>query len=78
MLDRIARLIDVKSIVTLGIVAAFVYLAVTEVVTSENFMQVVLVIITFYFAKKDKSDESENIMYVEMPITEEVDDSKAF
>ena len=69
MRERCAKLIDVKSIVTLGIVAAFVYLSITKTVDAENFMQVVLVIITFYFAKQNRPPEPEgDIVYVEMPL----------
>ena len=53
MLDKLSRLIDVKSIVTIGVVAAFIALALTGAIDSKDFMSVVFVIITFYFAKKD-------------------------
>lgn len=61
MLKKLARLIDVKSIVTLLLAATFVYLSVTSKVTAEQFLTVWTVVISFYFGtqvgKKEKEDE---------------------
>jgi hypothetical protein len=56
MLDQIKKLIDVKTIVTFVVIAVFAYLAITGKITVENVMQVTLVIITFFFAKKSDSE----------------------
>lgn len=49
MLDRIAKLIDVKSIVTLELVATFIYLAVMGEIDGDKFMTIFTTIIAFYF-----------------------------
>jgi len=56
MKDQFTKLIDVKSIVTFTVIAVFAYLSVAGKVTAENFMQVVFVIITFFFAKKSSEE----------------------
>lgn len=56
--DRIAKLIDVKSIVTIALTAVFGYLAVVEKEVPEQFLTIYTVVIGFYFGtqsqKKDK------------------------
>ena len=49
MLDNIAALIKVKTIVTFAVVAVFVYLTVTGAITPDNVMIVVSTVIAFYF-----------------------------
>ncbi|MBR6102440.1 MAG: hypothetical protein IKP95_08435 [Ruminococcus sp.] len=49
MINRIAKLIDVKSIVTLALTAVFCLLAVEGEVSSEQFLTVFTVVISFYF-----------------------------
>jgi len=53
---KLARLIDVKTVVTFTVIAVFAYLATTGKITPENVMVVVSMIITFFFAKKDTND----------------------
>ena len=49
MLENIAALIKVKTIVTFAVVAVFVYLTVTGAITPDNVMIVVSTVIAFYF-----------------------------
>lgn len=49
LLQKIAKLIDVKSIITLTLTIVFAYLSITQVVQPEQFMTVFTVIISFYF-----------------------------
>jgi hypothetical protein len=49
MKSKLAKLIDVKSIVTLLLVFIFCYLAVVGRVTSQDFMTVFVIVIGFYF-----------------------------
>lgn len=56
--ERIAKLIDLKSIITIMMILALVIGWAFDKVTSEQFIPLVTMIITFYFAKKD-SKESE-------------------
>jgi hypothetical protein len=52
---KLAKLIDVKTLVTFTVIGVFAYLALTDRITPENVMQVVLVIIAFFFAKKEST-----------------------
>lgn len=49
MWERLARLIDVKSIVTIILTAVFSVLAITGRVQADQFLTVFTVIIAFYF-----------------------------
>jgi 5-bromo-4-chloroindolyl phosphate hydrolysis protein len=49
MIEKLKKLIDVKSIVTLVLAAVFAYLAVTGKITAEQFITIFTVIISFYF-----------------------------
>jgi len=57
MKDKIAALIDVKTIVTFVVIAVFAYLSFTGKLAVDQVMIVVSMIITFFFAKK--SDDAE-------------------
>lgn len=54
---RIAALIDVKSLTTLALMIAFVVLSITGVIAAEQFLQIFLVIITYYFTKAQDKDK---------------------
>jgi len=57
MKERIAKLINVKTIVTFVITAVFAVLALRESVTPEVTMGVVTTVIAFYFGtQKEKKD----------------------
>jgi len=53
LIEKITKLIDVKSIVTLSLTVVFAYLAVTKTLDTADFMMIFAMIITFYFAKKE-------------------------
>ena len=57
MKEKFAKLIDVKTIVTFIVVVVFSYLAVIGKIEPKDFMAVVLMIITFFFAKKSDKEE---------------------
>lgn len=61
---KLAKLIDVKSIVTLVLTGVFSYLAITDKVNAEQFMTVFTVVISFYFGtqvgKKEKEEEMQD------------------
>lgn len=57
MKERIAKLIDLKSIVTLAITIALVVGWFMKKVPTDLFMPIVIMIYTFYFSKKDMADE---------------------
>lgn len=60
MLKKLAKLIDVKSIVTFVLTGVFAYLSVIGVVSGEQFLTVFTMVISFYFGtqagKKEKED----------------------
>lgn len=61
MLKNIAKLIDVKSIVTLVLTVVFAALAIKGTITSDQFLTVFTTVIAFYFGtqhQKKKEGES--------------------
>lgn len=60
MLKKIAKLIDVKSIVTFVLTGVFAYLSIIGVVSGEQFLTVFTMVVSFYFGtqagKKEKED----------------------
>ena len=66
MLKKLAKLIDVKSIVTLVLTAVFSYLSIKGTIGAEQFLSIFTVIISFYFgtqygkkeAEKEKEDQT--------------------
>lgn len=52
MKEKLSNLIDVKSIVTLSLTAVFSALAVRGEITSEQFLTVFTVIISFFFGTR--------------------------
>lgn len=64
MKNRISKLLEVKSLITIATTAAFVYLSIINEIKPEQFLTIFTTIIAFYFgtqATKDnnKSDKSE-------------------
>ena len=55
--EKISKLIDVKSIVTLALTTVFGYLAVTGRISGSDFLTVFTVIIAFYFGTQSKKVE---------------------
>ena len=58
--ERIAKLIDVKSIITLIITGVFAYLSIIGQINGEQFLTIFAVIISFYFGtqvNKNKEDK---------------------
>lgn len=62
MKNKIAKLIDVKSLVTLILTAVFAYLAIEGKISGTEFLTIFTVVIGFYFGTQsmknnDKKDE---------------------
>lgn len=56
--ERLAKLIDIKSIVTILLTLVFCYLAITGMIAAQLFMTIFVVVIGFYFgtqAEKNKN-----------------------
>lgn len=56
MKARLAKLIDVKTIVTFALTAAFVYLSVAGKIQSEIFMTIYTMVIGFYFGTQHQKN----------------------
>ena len=54
MREKIAKLIDVKSIVTLLLASTFTYLSITNKISAEQFLTIFTVVISFYFGTQAK------------------------
>jgi hypothetical protein len=61
MLDRLSRLLSVKSIVTIALTAVFCYLSVVKVIPYDTFMTVFSVIIAFYFGTQHEKNEHKTL-----------------
>lgn len=60
IVTRVLKLLSVKSIVTIVLTAVFAYLAVSGVISGEQFLTVFTVIIAFYFGTQStKNTEKE-------------------
>ena len=60
MLKNIAKLIDVKSIVTLILTAVFAVLSLKGQISAEQFQTVSTVVISFYFGTQYQKNKEEN------------------
>lgn len=60
MKDKIAKLINVKSIVTILLTCVFAYLAVDKVITGQEFLTIFTVIISFYFGTQSEKNNKDN------------------
>lgn len=59
MKEKFAKLVNVKSIVTIVLTAVFAYLAVSGAITGQDFLTVFTVVIAFYFGtQKQKADDA--------------------
>lgn len=56
MKDRLAKLIDLKSIITIIMVVSLCISFFMAMITAEQFVPLVTMILTFYFAKQEKVD----------------------
>ena len=60
LLQKLAKLIDVKSIITFALTAAFVYLSIQGEVKPEVFMTIYTVTIGFYFGTQHEKNNGLN------------------
>jgi len=57
--DRIAKLIDLKSIITLIVTIIFSYGFIVDKIEAKDFVMIVVMIFTFYFNKKKEGEDNE-------------------
>ena len=67
-MKEIKKLIDLKTIITISITGALIYGFVVGKITPEQFMTIATMIFTFYFAKKDKGDDLNDLSGVQEKI----------
>ena len=63
MKEKLTKLLNVKSIITILLSGVFAYLSITKVISAEQFLTIFTVIISFYFgtqANKKESGEKES------------------
>lgn len=63
MLNKLAKLINVKSIVTLVLTGVFSYLAVTGKIAVDNFTDMFQIIMIFYFGTQSGKAEASGSKY---------------
>ena len=56
MKERLAKLLNVKSIVTIILTLVFAYLSIVGVITGQDFMTVFAVVIAFYYGTQAQKD----------------------
>lgn len=59
LLEKMSKLVDVKSIVTLMIVLVFCYLAIVGRITGDQFLIIVTTVISFYFGTQHQKSTQE-------------------
>lgn len=61
MKSKFAKLIDVKSIVTLILTGVFAYLAIIAKISADNYMTIFTVVIAFYFGTQTAKQSSTEV-----------------
>ena len=61
MNDKIAKLLTVKSIVTLVLTGVFSYMSITGEITGQDFLTIFTVIIAFYFGTQYERKNTDNM-----------------
>ena len=57
MKEKIAKLIDVKSLMTLAMTCGFIVLTCAEQISGQEFLSLFTVVIGFYFGTQSKKNE---------------------
>lgn len=59
-MQELKRLIDLKSIITIILVCVFSFLTIVGRITADQFLPILTMIITFYFAKQEKQETKDD------------------
>lgn len=80
--ERIAKLFEVKSIITIVCTAVFAYLAVVGKIESDKFLTIFTMVISFYFGTRTgkseaeaKATEAKTVSTAKKTADEDIDDS---
>lgn len=57
IIKRIAKLIDLKSLISIAMVVSLCVGFFRDKITAEQFVPLITMVLTFYFAKQDKKEE---------------------
>lgn len=68
ILEKLAKLINVKTIITLLLAVVFSILTLSGVITGTDFMTIFVMVITYYFTRRTDTNEKE------MPIDNEINE----
>lgn len=60
MKEKFAKLINVKSIITVILTAVFAYLSIIGKITGEQFLMIFTTVIAFYFGTQHEKKETES------------------
>jgi len=66
--EKVAKLIDVKSIVTILLTVVFAYLAVIKVISADQFLTIFVTIIAFYFGTQTQKNADEKKLLEEKKV----------
>lgn len=58
MKEKLAKLIDIKSIITILLTIVFCYLSIVERIAPELFLQIFTVVIAFYFGTQYQKNQT--------------------
>lgn len=61
MKERLAKLIDLKSIITLALAGTLIYGFVAGKIETKDFLIYVAMVFTYYFAKKDTKESEDSV-----------------
>lgn len=68
IIEKLAKLINVKTIITLLLAVVFSILTLSGVITGTDFMTIFVMVITYYFTRRTDTNEKE------MPIDNEINE----
>ena len=61
MINKLIKLVNVKSIVTIILTAVFAVLSLSGKITGEQFLMIFTTVIAFYFGTQHEKKESQNV-----------------
>lgn len=56
MKEKLAKLIELKSIITLMIILTLCYMTVTKQIEAKDFLMIATMIVTYYFTRKSNTN----------------------
>lgn len=66
MKEKLTKLLNVKSLITILLSGVFAYLSISGVISGEQFLTIFTVIISFYFGTQTNKDKVNNVAAAEV------------